>query len=475
MRENQSWHRVSGFVCAEDFYRGDHRLIFRAIADLAEDSNAFDVVTVQAALASGGSLEAAGGGGYLSDLYDNTSSTANIVSYARVVSERARLRTIVEVCADIEDSARHPAGRSADELIDQAEQQMLAIAGMRPKEGGPVGLDQLLSKAVDTIKTLNESGAEAVGLSTGFEALDSRLNYLRPADLVIVAGRPSMGKTSFGMNIVESAIQRSEKVVVVYSLEMPGDSLVSRMLASVGGIDLSRIRSGQLESQDWPKLVTAAEIIDQPNRVFIDDTQSLSPFEMRSRTRRLRKMYGEIGLIMVDYLQLMKVPGAGGMNRTNEISEISRSLKAMAKEFNCPVVALSQLNRSVEQRKDKRPVNSDLRESGAIEQDADVILFVYKDEVYNPESRFKGTAEIIIGKQREGPTGFVRLRFDGPHTRFLTMADGSHDFTNDEMGVPKVVRNPRVGRVSAHAVANAVKEQKERRAGRKNAGRRRPS
>lgn len=474
LRENQAWMKVSGYLAGDDFFRGDHRLIFKALEFLAESGKAMDVVTLNDVLETNGHLEAAGGLSYLSELYENTFSVANIVSYARVISERARLRSIIKACDDIEESALRPEGKSADDLVHLAEQAILGVAGTRPKEGGPVGLEQLLSKAVNTINTLNQSGGEAIGLSTGFEELDKRLNYLRPADLVIVAGRPSMGKTSFAMNIVESAIQRSEKVVVVYSLEMPGDTLVSRMISSIGGIEQSRVRSGQLLDEDWPKLVSAAEIINQHDRVFIDDTANLSPSEMRSITRRIRRVHGEIGLIMVDYLQLMRVPGAGGLNRTNEISEISRSLKALAKEFDCPVVALSQLNRSLEQRPNKRPINSDLRESGAIEQDADVILFVYRDEIYNPDSRFKGTAEIIIGKQREGPIGFVRLGFDGRYTRFEELKAGSHEFTDAEMGVPQVIRNPRLGRVNAHVVATAVKAEKERRSRTPRAKRRSP-
>lgn len=258
------------------------------------------------------------------------------------------------------------------------------------------------------------------------------------------------------MNIVEEAVLRSEKVVVVYSMEMPGDALLTRMLSSMGSIDQSRVRSGKLLNEDWTKLTKAANALNKNERFFIDDTPALSPSDMRSRTRRLRRVHGEIGLIMVDYLQLMQIPGYGGLNRTNEISAISRSLKALAKEFNCPVIALSQLNRSVEQRKDKRPVNSDLRESGAIEQDADVIMFVYRDEVYNPDSRFAGTAEIIIGKQREGPTGFVRLGFEGRYTRFVNLEPGTHDFTEQEMGVERIDPNPRLGRMPVQKLAEGA-------------------
>ena len=459
--DNSAWSRVSDLVRENDFYREDHRLIFKAISELADNGRAFDVVTLQDVLATEGVLEETGGPAYLSELFQNTPSVANISTYARIVSERASLRHIVGISTTIQKNALHPNGKAADDVVHEAEQLILSVASGRPKAGGPVQLNQLLSKAVSKIEALQESGGEAGGLSTSFHDLDKKLNFLRPADLIIVAGRPSMGKTTFAMNLVESAVMRSEKVVLVYSLEMPGEALISRMLSSIGSIDHTRVRSGKLLPDDWPKLTRAANLINQGNRFFIDDTAGLSPSEMRFRTRRVQRAPGEIGLIMVDYLQLMQVPGSTGKNRTNEISEISRSLKALAKEFNCPVVALSQLNRSVEQRANKRPINSDLRESGAIEQDADVILFAYRDEVYHPESRFQGTAEIIIGKQREGPVGFVRLGFVGRFTRFENLVPGTHDFTEEEMGVEQVDPNPRLGRIGAQQLATSVKAKKE--------------
>lgn len=462
LRDSRAWVRISDLVAESDFFRADHQLIFRALAKLLEDGRPLDVVTAQEALAGAGEILDAGGLSYLKELVDNTPSIANIVSYARLVRERAQLRKIIGVCGEIEHSATSPAGRSAEDLVHDAEQKMLAVAGLRPKEGGPVGLDLLLSKAVEKIETAHQEGVASIGQSTGFEDLDEKLNLLRPADLVIVAGRPSMGKTTFAMNIAEEAVLRSDKVVLVYSLEMPGDALVTRMLSSIGSIDQTRVRSGQLLDDDWPKLTKAANALNKAGRFFVDDTAGLSPSEMRSRTRRIRRAHGEIGLIVVDYLQLMQIPGYGGVNRTNEISAISRSLKALAKEFDCPVVALSQLNRGVEQRADKRPVNADLRESGAIEQDADVILFVYRDEVYNPESRFVGTAEIIIGKQREGPIGFVRLGFEGRYTRFVNLKPGTHDFTDQEMGVERINHNPRAGRTAVQELATGVKGKVER-------------
>lgn len=472
--DNSAWSRVSDLVRENDFYRDEHRLIFKAISKLADNGRAFDVVTLNDLLSTEGDLEGVGGHAYLSELFQNTPSVANISTYARIVSERASLRHIVGISDTIRKKALQPNGKAADELVHEAEQLILSVASNRPKTGGPVELNQLLSQAVSKIERLQETGGEAGGLSTSFHDLDKKLNFLRPADLIIVAGRPSMGKTTFAMNLVESAVLHSDKVVLVYSLEMPGEALTSRMLSSIGSIDHTRVRSGQLLDDDWSKLTRAANLINKrgEGRFFIDDAAGLSPSEMRFRTRRVQRAHGAIGLIMVDYLQLMQIPGSSGMNRTNEISEISRSLKALAKEFDCPVVALSQLNRSVEQRANKRPVNSDLRESGAIEQDADVILFAYRDEVYNPASKFQGTAEIIIGKQREGPVGFVRLGFVGRFTRFENLEPGTHDFTDEEMGVERIDPNPRLGRIGAQQLATAVKTKKE--VARQPAGRRGP-
>ena len=288
----------------------------------------------------------------------------------------------------------------------------------------------MLTNVINTIDTLFNSDEAITGISTGFTDLDEKTSGLQPSDLIIVAGRPSMGKTTFAMNLVENALMRSDKVILVYSLEMPAESLVMRMLSSLGRIDQTKVRSGRLDEDDWPRLTSAVNLL-QERKLFIDDSAGISPSDMRARTRRLAREHGDIGLIMVDYLQLMQLGGSGGENRTNEISEISRSLKALAKEFNCPVVALSQLNRSLEQRPNKRPINSDLRESGAIEQDADVIMFVYRDEVYHPETEYKGVAEVIIGKQRNGPIGTVRLAFQGKFTRFDNLAPGSYQFDDD--------------------------------------------
>jgi len=419
------WDAVSEAVVDSDFYRPDHRLIFRQIAKLAEASEPVDVITVADKLEAQGELEAAGGLPYLAELAQNTPSASNIRAYAQVVNERASLRKLIEAAQDIAESGFSPEGRTSDELIDEAERRIMQISEQGPKTGGPQGVNPLLQNALGRIEELFNSGGDITGLSTGFKDLDGMTSGLQPSDLVIVAGRPSMGKTSFAMNLVEHAILAQERPILVFSMEMPADSLIIRMLSSVGRIDQTRIRNGKLEQEDWPKLSTAvSKLKDVP--LFIDDTAALTPTEVRSRARRVAREHGQLGMVMVDYLQLMQIAGSSE-GRTAEISEISRSLKAIAKEFECPVVALSQLNRSLEQRPNKRPVNSDLRESGAIEQDADVIMFIYRDEVYNEESPDKGVAEIIIGKQRNGPIGICRLAFIGQYTRFENLAMGSYD------------------------------------------------
>ncbi len=419
------WDAVAETVVANDFYRPGHRLIFRQIAQLAEAVAPVDVITVADKLEASGELEAAGGLSYLAELAQNTPSASNIRAYSQVVSERASLRKLIEAAQEIAESGFSPEGRSSDELIDEAERRIMQIAEQGPKAGGPQEVNPLLAGALKRIEELYNAGGKITGLTTGFLELDEMTSGLQDSDLVIVAGRPSMGKTSFAMNLVENALLAQSKPVLVFSMEMPAESLIIRMLSSIGRINQTNIRNGKLEQEDWPKLSTAMnKLKDVP--LYIDDTAALTPTEVRSRARRVHREHGELGMIMVDYLQLMQVAGSSD-GRTAEISEISRSLKAIAKEFKVPVVALSQLNRSLEQRPNKRPVNSDLRESGAIEQDADVIMFIYRDEVYNEESADKGVAEIIIGKQRNGPIGSCRLAFVGQFTRFENLARGSYE------------------------------------------------
>lgn len=432
MLSDTAWDAVADQVTAADFYYAKHGHIYTEMARLAEAAEPLDVITLAESLQKHGLLEASGGLMYLADLAKSTPSAANIRSYASIVHDRATLRRIINTATSIQDAAFNPEGRDASEVLDSAERLVMQIAEQGPKTGGPIGVNDLLKDALGKIDELFNSKGSITGLSTGYKDLDAKTSGLQPSDLIIVAGRPSMGKTSFAMNLVENAVLLGAgKPILVFSMEMPAGSLMMRMLSSVGKIDQTRVRNGQLEDEDWTKLSSAMQQLkDKP--LLIDDTPALTPTEVRSRARRVAREHGGLGMIMIDYLQLMQVAGSGE-GRTAEISEISRSLKSIAKEFECPVVALSQLNRSLEQRPNKRPVMSDLRESGAIEQDADVIMFIYRDEVYNEESPDKGTAEIIIGKQRNGPIGTSRLAFIGQFTRFenLVHGDYSSEFSDE--------------------------------------------
>ena len=422
MLDNEAWDQVADRVTEPDFYRREHQLIFRAIETLADGNRPFDVITLSEELEGHELLQQAGGLAYLGSLAKDTPSAANIRAYADIVRERSVMRQLIRVGTRIADSGFQTEGRNAVELVDDAERLVFEIAeqGARGR-GGFEAIKSLLTRAVDRIETLFEQDDPITGLSTGFTDLDHMTSGLQPADLIIVAGRPSMGKTTFAMNIAENVAINSGKPVAVFSLEMPGDSLAMRMMSSLGRIDQHRIRTGKLGDDEWPRLTSAVSILAEA-KMFIDDTPALTPTEVRARARRLMREQGELGMIMIDYLQLMQAPGAAE-NRTNEISLISRSLKALAKELNVPVIALSQLNRSLEQRTNKRPIMSDLRESGAIEQDADLVIFIYRDEVYNAESPDKGMAEIIIGKQRNGPIGTCRLTFLGQYTKFENYID----------------------------------------------------
>ena len=417
---NSAWDDVAERVGARDFYRKAHRQIFEVIAQLVEEENPCDPVTVSQALTQLGQLEGIGGMTYLSELARNTPSAANITAYAEIVRERSILRQLINVSHDVADSAFKPEGRKSLEILDKAESAIFEIAEQQKKGSGPQDIKSVLKKTVDRIDELYKNKSAITGVTTGFDELDKMTGGLQPSDMIVIAGRPSMGKTTFAMNLCENVAIKAGKPVLVFSMEMPADSIVMRMLASLGRINQTSIRSGQLEKDDWPRITSAIHMLSE-QKFFIDDTPALSPLEMRARARRVaRECGGELGAIMVDYLQLMQVPGVD--NRVNEISEISRSLKGLAKELNCPVLALSQLNRSLEQRPNKRPVMSDLRESGAIEQDADLITFLYRDEVYNKDTNEKGVAEVIIGKQRNGPIGTVRLAFQGQFSRFDDLA-----------------------------------------------------
>lgn len=416
MLDNQAWDKVADRIQDKDFYRSEHRILFRAISTLANNNKPFDVVTLAETLKHTNEFNEAGGEVYLFELARNTPTAANIAAYADIVRERSVLRQLISAATEITEQAFKPSGREITELLDEAERRIFKIAEQDSRGSGPTAISDLLAKAVDRIDTLFHSDQHITGLSTGYNDLDELTSGLQPSDLVVVAGRPSMGKTTFAMNIAEHAAIKSGKPVLVFSMEMPGDSLAMRMMSSLGRIDQHRVRTGKLEDEDWPRITSAVSMLSEA-KMFIDDTAALSPTELRSRARRVAREHGQLGLIVVDYLQLMQVSGFKE-NRTTEISEISRSLKALAKELNTPVIALSQLNRGLEQRADKRPMMSDLRESGAIEQDADLIVFIYRDEVYNENTPDKGIAEIIVAKQRNGPIGKVRLTFLGKYTRF---------------------------------------------------------
>jgi len=420
MLDNQAWERVADLISEQDFYRRGHQILFRGIASLTDRNQPYDVITLAEWLDQHDELDNIGGIAYLSALVDAIPTAVNIAAYAEIIRENAILRQLIEIGTEIAQSAYKTEGRSSQELLEQAEQRVFAIAdaGQKSRKGFQAIRD-LMGAAVDRITELYERDEPLTGLPTGFTDFDEKTSGLQKGDLLIVAGRPSMGKTTFAMNLAENAALATDKAVAVFSMEMPGEQLALRMMSSLGRIDQQRVRTGKLEDQDWSRLTSAVSMLSNA-KIFIDDTPALSPTEVRSRCRRLARDH-ELGLVVIDYLQLMQVPGFKE-NRTAEISEISRSLKGLAKELDVPVIALSQLNRSLEQRPNKRPVMSDLRESGAIEQDADVIVFIYRDEVYNPDSPQKGVAEIIIGKQRNGPIGTVNLTFLGRHTRFEDFA-----------------------------------------------------
>lgn len=416
MLDNEAWDKVADLVVASDLYRKDHRLIFGAIAALMEESQPCDVVTVSEYLDSRNELESAGGLEYIATLANETPGAANARAYARILRERSTLRALIHAGNEISGNAFSADGRTATELVDAAESLVFEIAekGARGKSGFRP-LKQILPEAVDRIDLLHQSGGDITGIPTGYNEFDKLTAGLQPGELIIIAGRPSMGKTTLAVNIAENAAIGAKVPTAIFSMEMPSQQLAFRMIASLGRVDQAHLRTGKFPDEDWSRINTAVQLMsDAP--IFIDDSPSLSPTEIRARARRLKREHG-LGLIVIDYLQLMQVHGSTE-NRATEISEISRSLKALAKELELPVIALSQLNRSVEQRTDKRPVMSDLRESGAIEQDADLIVFIYREEVYNAETPRKGVADISIAKQRNGPIGDFPLTFVGRFTKF---------------------------------------------------------
>ncbi len=427
--DNAQLENISGLLGEDDFYRHDHRLLFRHICKLINLDRPADVITVHESLVLESKSDEIGGLAYLDALTRNTPSAANIIRYAEIVRERAILRKLVTFADEIASEALNPKGKEARQLLDEAESRILQVS-----EGSSSGSEfkEVGDLLVDVLKRIEELGegnhGDVSGIPTGFVDLDRKTTGLHPGQLVIVAGRPAMGKTSFSMNIAEHVAIDEGLPVAVFSMEMEATQLAARMIGSIGKLDQQRMRTGRLLDEDWPKLTHAMQLL-QEAQIYIDESPALSPLVLRSRARRLKRKCGKLGLIVVDYLQLMSGNALSkNDNRTAEISEISRSLKTLAKEMECPVIALSQLNRGLEQRTNKRPIMSDLRESGAIEQDADLILFIYRDEVYHPDTQDKGSAEVIIGKQRAGPIGTVRLTFAGEYTKFMNYAGPGDSF-----------------------------------------------
>jgi replicative DNA helicase len=416
----RAFDQVADVITETDFYREDHRLIFRAVDELSNKGKPCDAVTVTEWFESHGLVDQVDGGGYISQLASNTPSAANVKAYADIVREKSILRQLIDAGAEITSASFSSDGRDSRELLEEAERKVFAIADQGMRTGSNfVTVQDTIKVAIEKIQELHEFEGEITGTPSGFKDFDKLTAGLQDSDLIIVAGRPAMGKTTLAMNIAENAAIKHQVPVAIFSMEMSSLQLVMRLFSSLGQIDQTRLRTGSLDELDWPKLTSAMNLLHK-SHIFIDETASLSPAELRARARRLKREHN-IGMIVVDYLQLMAVPGSKE-NRATEIAEISRSLKAIAKELHLPVIALSQLNRQLEQRPNKRPVMADLRESGSIEQDADLIVFIYRDEVYNEDTPEKGKAEIIIGKHRNGPTGTVALTFQGQWLRFVNYA-----------------------------------------------------
>jgi replicative DNA helicase len=423
--DNGAWDRVGDLLVDGDFYRHEHQLVYAAIGALINASKPADVITVFEHLQNQGHTDAVGGLGYLNSLAQYVPSASNIRRYAEIVRERSILRKLVSASDEIATQAFNPKGKQVDKILDEAEQKIFNIGeeGSRMKQGFQ-SMDSLVVELLDRVQEMADNPNDITGVPTGFHDLDRMTSGLQPGDLVVLAARPSMGKTAFAINIAEHVALNEGLPVAVFSMEMGASQLAVRIVGSIGRVDQGHLRTGKLSDEEWPRLTEAIERLRTVS-LHIDETPGLTPSELRANSRRLARQCGKLGLIVVDYLQLMSgSSGSDGDNRATELGEISRGLKMLAKELQCPVIALSQLNRGVEQRTDKRPMMSDLRESGAIEQDADIIMFIYRDDYYNKDSKDPGVAEIIIGKQRNGPTGTVRLAFLKPLTRFESLATG---------------------------------------------------
>jgi replicative DNA helicase len=428
--DNGAWDRVGDLLKEGDFYRYEHRMVFGAIGTLINGSKPADVITVFEQLQNQGKAEEIGGLGYLNSLAQYVPSAGNIRRYAEIVRERSILRKLVSASDEISTNAFNPKGRPVAAILDEAEQKIFNIGeeGARTKQGFQA-MDTLVVDLLDRVQEMADNPNDVTGVPTGFYDLDRMTAGFQAGDLIVLAARPSMGKTALAINIAEHVALNEGLPVAVFSMEMGAAQLAVRIVGSIGRIDQGHLRTGKLTDEEWPRLTEAIEKL-RTISLHIDETAGLTSSELRANARRLSRQCGKLGLIVVDYLQLMSGSSSEGENRATELGEISRGLKMLAKELQCPVIALSQLNRSVEQRPDKRPMMSDLRESGAIEQDADIIMFIYRDEYYTKDAcKEPGVAEVIIAKQRNGPTGVVKLTFLNRITKFESLASGgSGDF-----------------------------------------------
>jgi len=428
MLDNDYWDSISDRIVADDFFTQSHKLIFKEMQYLLQLGHPIDLITLSESLEQKGKLEIIGRFSYLAELSKNTPSTANITAYADIIKERSIFREIILTANKIIEKSYNPRGKTSEELLDYAESSVFKISEKKlKKNSGPKNVEDILNSTISTIEKMYQTPYHGVtGINTGYKDLNKKTSGLQTSDLIIIAARPSMGKTTFAMNLCENVAMIYDKPVLIFSLEMSGEQIMMRMLASLSRVDQTQIRTGQLDDEDWSRLSGTINILLKKKNMFIDDSTGLTPTEIRSRARRIYRENKGLSLIMVDYLQLMRVPSFGE-NRNLEIAEISRTLKSLAKELKVPIIALSQLNRSLEQRSDKRPVNSDLRESGSLEQDADLIMFIYRDEIYHENSELKGIAEVIIGKQRNGPIGTIKLTFNGHWSRFDNYSNRNHE------------------------------------------------
>ncbi len=419
--DNENWEKISDDIEETDFYKKKHRLIFKIIENEIKNNKTIDLISLTEILKNNNELIMVGGKEYLNELIINTPNTKNIKTYVKIVKEYSALRKLIITSKNIIEASLNIKNKNIQEIIDKAEKEILSISKKQKNKENIITISQALTTTIKKIETFFESGSSITGLSSGFKDLDNITSGLHKSDLIIIAGRPSMGKTTLAINIAENIIIKNNMPVLIFSMEMPAEQIATRMLSSLGRIELQRLRTGLLKETDWPRLSSAIALLSGKN-LYIDDSGSLTPYDINNKARKIFNLNKELGAIIIDYLQLMHLPEITEY-RASEISEISRSLKVLAKELNVPIIALSQLNRSLEQRTDKRPIMSDLRESGSIEQDADLIIFIYRDEIYNKNIKNKGLAEIIISKQRNGPIGTINLKFLGHYSKFENLTD----------------------------------------------------